>query len=110
MSLWEKGIYDDIDGSNISIEYNTSSAKCRNWIDWYNNWVFHISLHHVAVQNTVQSKNITKQEIIKLIIIEHNLPGNREAVPLVQLNEMQDLYFSESSQAMILNPPNLDNY
>lgn len=67
-----------------------------------------ICILHVAVQNTVQSKNITKQEIIKLI--EHNLPGNREAVPLVQLNEMQDLYFSESSQAMILNPPNLDNY
>ena len=70
-----------------------------------------ICILHVAVQNTVQSKKkITIQEIINLIIIEHPLPGSREAVPLVQLNEMQDLYFSESSQAMILNPPNLDNY
>ncbi|KAK7362647.1 hypothetical protein VNO77_04766 [Canavalia gladiata] len=50
-----------------------------------------------AVQNTVQSKNI-----------EHHLPGSKEAVLPVQLNEMQGLYSSKSSQ-LFLNPPNLDN-
>jgi len=49
---------------------------------------------------------MAKQEII----IEYNLPGSREAAPLVQLNEIHDLYLSQSSQAMVLNPPNLENY
>lgn len=40
-------------------------------------------------------------------VTEHHLPGSKEAMPLAQLNEVQDLY---SSQVKILNPPNLDNY